>query len=176
METRVCKIYGGYPRMIILSMDLSLSSPAFAVLEVKPKELNVIHLSHIKTASKKSHGYRLFQIYNHLKEILEEYGDSISYVISEKGFSRHQRTTQILFMVHGVSRMLCHQYGFEVIEITPTTVKKHVAGNGKANKDQVADAVQGFISHYVLFKNDDESDAVAVGVAYLDSEGLLKVE
>jgi crossover junction endodeoxyribonuclease RuvC len=162
--------------MIILAMDLSLSSPAFSVIEKKKTELNVLHISHIKTNPRKTHGYRLFQIYNHMKEILDEYGDVIEKVVSEKGFSRHQRTTQILFMVHGISKLLAHQYGFEVIELAPTTVKKQVAQNGKASKDQVADAVQGFISHYVLFKNDDESDSVAVGVAYLIDSGNLKIE
>ncbi|OMI07687.1 hypothetical protein BVL54_19885 [Bacillus paralicheniformis] len=159
--------------MIILAMDLSLSSPAFAVLEKKPRSLRVLHLSHIKTNAKKTHGYRLFQIYNHLKEIYEEYGDRISQVVSEKGFSRHARTTQILYMVHGVARVLSYMNGFEVEEVSPTTVKKHVAGNGKASKEELADAVRGFFTDELFFKNDDESDAVSVGVTFLIQSGEL---
>lgn len=160
--------------MIILAMDLSLSSPAFAVIEKKPRSLKVLHLSSIKTNAKKSHGFRLFQIYNHLEEIFKEYGDRIEDVVSEKGFSRHARTTQILYMVHGVCRMLTYMNGHEVAEVSPTTVKKHVAGNGKAKKPELADAVRGFFKDELTFKNDDESDAVSVGVTFLIQKGVLK--
>lgn len=159
--------------MIILAMDLSLSSPAFAVIEKKPRSVKVLHLSSIRTNAKKSHGFRLFQIYNHLKEIYEEFGDKIEHVVSEKGFSRHARTTQILYMVHGVCRMLTYMNGHEVNEVSPTTVKKNVAGNGKASKEQLADAVRGFFKDELTFKNDDESDALGVGITFLISKGVL---
>jgi crossover junction endodeoxyribonuclease RuvC len=160
--------------MIILAMDLSLSSPAFAVIEhVKHEKPIILHLSSIKTNAKKSHGYRLFQIYNHLKEIYEEFEGRINFVVSEKGFSRHARTTQILYMVHGVARVISHMEGFEVEELSPTTVKAKVGGSGKASKEQLADAVRGFFLEELTFKNDDESDAVAVGLCFLIDKGVL---
>jgi crossover junction endodeoxyribonuclease RuvC len=160
--------------MIVLAMDLSLSSPAFAVIEKKPRSLRVLHLSSIKTNAKKSHGFRLFQIYNHLKEIYEEFEGRIDDVVSEKGFSRHARTTQILYMVHGVARVLSFMKGHEVNELSPTTVKAKVGGSGRASKEQLADAVRGYFTEELTFKNDDESDALGVGIAYLIEKGEMK--
>ena len=159
--------------MIVLAMDLSLSSPAFAVIKKTTGKPKVLHLSSVKTNAKKSHGYRLFQIYNHLKDIYEEFEGQIDFVASEKGFSRHARTTQILYMVHGVARVCSYMNGYEVEEMSPTTVKAKVGGSGKASKEQLADAVRGYFTEELFFKNDDESDAVAVGLCFLIDKGVL---
>lgn len=160
--------------MIILAMDLSLSSPAFAVIQhTRCEKPILLHLSSIKTNAKKSHGFRLFQIYNHLKGIYEEFDGQIDFVVSEKGFSRHARTTQILYMVHGVARVISYKKGFEVEELSPTTVKAKVGGSGKASKEQLADAVRGYFNEELHFKNDDESDSVAVGLCFLIDKGVL---
>ncbi|WP_214796522.1 MULTISPECIES: crossover junction endodeoxyribonuclease RuvC [unclassified Exiguobacterium] len=159
--------------MIVLAMDLSLSSPAFAILAKNAKEEKpqLLHLSSVRTNPKRSHGFRLKQIYDHLEQVLRTEDIEIDAVVSEKGFSRHARTTQILFMVHGVARLGCFVKGYEVEEMSPTTVKKIVAGNGKASKEQLADSVRGYFDEELTFKNDDESDAVSVGVAYFIEKG-----
>jgi crossover junction endodeoxyribonuclease RuvC len=80
-------------------------------------------------------------------------------------------TTQVIFRVVGVSDLALAKEGYtKIVDLSPTTVKKAVAGNGKADKKQVAQAVETFIGEY-QFKNDDESDAVAVALAYLIQEG-----
>lgn len=159
---------------VILAMDLSLSCPAFAVVGWDGRHLHVLHLSHVKTNAKKSHGYRLFQIYNHLQGILTDWQGQLTGVVSEKGFSRHARTTQILFMVHGVAKLAVQIADEEVVEMSPTTVKKLVSGTGKASKENVADSVRGFIPVKIEFATDDESDALAVAIAYLIEKGVLR--
>lgn len=160
--------------MKILAMDLSLSCPAFAVLSVnKHGIVDVEHLSHLKTNTKKGHGYRLFQIYKHMRNILKEHGD-IEELVRERGFSRFPSVTQALFKVVGISDLCAVNNGFDTVhEVTPTTVKKVVTGRGKAPKEDVATAVSTYISTNINFKTDDESDAVAVGVTYLKQKKAL---
>ena len=159
--------------MIILSQDLSLSSPAFAVLEVTDGKVKILHLSHLKTNAKQKHGYRLLQIYNHMKDIYLEF-PNIDYVVREKGFSRFHATTQALFKVVGVSDITAHIYNHKTVyEISPTTVKKVITGNGKASKDEVAEGVNTYLGTNIDFKTDDESDAVAVGIAYMKQKKVL---
>ncbi|UYZ15589.1 crossover junction endodeoxyribonuclease RuvC [Brevibacillus sp. WF146] len=84
--------------------------------------------------------------------------------------------------IHGawsaVDRALA-RYGYEVTaNITPTTVKKTVTGNGKAEKAEVAAAVRrllGLAEDY-RFATDDESDAAAVVLAWLIGQNLIDVE
>ena len=51
-------------------------------------------------------------------------------------------------------------------ELAPTTVKKLLTGNGKASKADVADAQSQYVGSQV-YSTDDESDAAAVGIAWL---------
>lgn len=159
--------------MKVLAMDLSLSSPAFAVLSVEKGVPKVEHLSHVKTNSKKSHGYRLFEIYHHMDDIYKKHPD-ITDVVREKGFSRFATTTQTLFKVVGLSDACAFDYGFEqVAEIAPTQVKKAISGTGKGSKDDVALGIKKYIPEELHFATDDESDAVAVGLTYLIQKKAL---
>ena len=49
-----------------------------------------------------------------------------------------------------------------------------ITGSGKANKQYVADSLERYVGK-VQYRTDDESDAVAVGIAWLIGEGYLKM-
>lgn len=160
---------------MVLSMDLSLSSPAFAVLEYDNNgTVKLIHKSHVnnKKRSKATHGERLSYIYDELNRIMEKY--PIKETVREKGFSRYAQTTQTLFKVVGISDFITHRMaGLTVSEIPPTTIKKVLAGHGFSSKDAVAEALYAYIGKQD-YANDDESDAVAVGIVYLMQKGIVK--
>ena len=65
--------------------------------------------------------------------------------------------------------MLC---GKEFDEIDPKAVKKLIANNIKAKKDEVAKALSLFVGEQ-SYACDDESDAVAVGVAWLLVQDMI---
>ena len=154
-------------------MDLSLSCPAFAVMEVLDGELEIHHLSHVKTKAGKSHGFRLFEIYIRMKEIYEEFPD-IQEVVRERGFSKFPATTQALFKVVGISDACAYKHGYPIVhEITPLEVKKLITGNGRSDKDRVAKSLKIVYGIENNFKTDDESDSVAVGVSHFIKKKLL---
>jgi crossover junction endodeoxyribonuclease RuvC len=157
-----------------LGLDLSLSSPGFAVIAVQDRKPYILESSHVKTDSRKTHGKRLFTIQNEMLRLYSAYYP-FNAVIRERGFSRHQATTQALFKVVGVSDLTFSDEK-DIEEIPPTTVKKIVAGDGKASKEDVEIAVRRLLrlDNYV-FKTDDESDACAVVLAYLIREDLIDV-
>lgn len=159
---------------ITLALDLSLTSTGIAVLAVTPERQPIIlEVSHVKTLAKHSHGHRLWQISDEIERYFKAY--SPEHVVREKGFSRFPAVTQALFKVVGCSDMVAHLYGHTVEEIPPTSVKKAVTGNGKASKDEVATEISRIlrIEDADYFDTDDESDAAAVGIAYLRQKGLI---
>lgn len=82
-------------------------------------------------------------------------------------------TIKILHEVVGVSDLYAWGFGGrEFAEIGPKAVKKAITGNGLAEKDEVAAALPGFVGDWD-YACDDESDAVAVGVAWLIQQGLI---
>lgn len=157
-------------------MDLSLSSPGFAVLGVTDEgDPLILEVSHVKTNAKKSHGYRLGEISEEIDRYITVYDPE--YIVREKGFSRFPATTQALFKVVGISDLYAHmRTEKEIAELSPTTVKKVVTGSGKATKQDVEKAVKKIlrIDKPDFFATDDESDAVAVGLAYMKRKGLVE--
>lgn len=151
--------------MRILALDLSMSTPGFAVLDIIDGKPVLVHKSHVKTNSKHSHGQRLIAIERHLLNLVEMFGP-LNAVAREKGFSAHAMTTQVIFRVVGVSDLSLAKEGYtRIVDIAPTSVKKAVTGNGKASKEEVAEAVEAYVGKQDYATN-DESDAVAVGLAY----------
>ena len=158
---------------VVLGMDLSLSCPAFCIARVREGKVEVIHLSHVKTKAKDNHGTRLRMIFNHLEKLLVE-NPNITHVVREKGFSRHAITTQTLFKVVGISDLVANHFGYDsVAEIAPTTVKKLVAGSGRAEKEEVAEGISKYLYTPVNFSNTDESDACGVCIAYMIEKKML---
>ena len=162
--------------MKLLALDLSLSSTGYAVIHWEDGCATVLEVGHIdnkrKGRMKWSHGKRLMNIYEELSFVINSYPD-IELVVREKGVSRFNRSTQVLFRVVGVVDLLLEEYGLQPSkEITISETKKVITGDGKAEKETVATAVQQYLAEKVNFTNDDESDAVAVGVAYCIKEEL----
>jgi len=68
-----------------------------------------------------------------------------------------------------------YAWGFghrEFAELPPQEVKSAVANNPSAEKDEVASALKQFVGDWT-YACDDESDAVAVGVALLLRAGEI---
>src|SRR5690625_3191910 len=160
---------------VTLAKDLSLSSLCFAVLAVTEsgKPL-ILDKSHVKTTSNNVHGHRLLMIDDEIRRLIKEYKPS--HVVREKGFSSLPRTSQALARVVGGSdRRTFEMTELEVVEIAPRNVKKNVTGNGKSTKKDVEKAVveRLRIEQDGFFETDDESDAAAVGLAFLIKEGVV---
>lgn len=86
---------------------------------------------------------------------------------------RGSRVLEVLHKVVGVSDLYAFGFGGRVFdEIHPKTIKKLVANNQLAEKDEVASALTQFVGERE-YACDDESDAVAVGVAWLLQHGLI---
>lgn len=98
---------------------------------------------------------------------------NIDVFVRERAFSRFARETQTLNKVVGIADLIAWQQSQSVFhEIAPTTVKKLLTGNGRAEKEAVAGTLERYLG-FQIYKTDDESDAAAVGVAWLLQERLL---
>lgn len=158
---------------LILSLDLSLNGSAFAVLKPFKKSVRVLEMVWVDNSAVETDSLpeKLANIYFNLADLLSRH--DITDVVREKGFSMHSTVTQKLFRVVGVVDFCLYCEGFttSIPEIPPTVVKKTLTGKGKASKEEVAD---GILKHLtkpqrqegIYFRSDDESDAVAVGIAY----------
>lgn len=167
--------------MIVLGMDLSIACPGFAVGKIEGGQVELLHVSHVKTNPDDPHGKRLRKIFDHIEGILES--EKIQVVAREKaipaggrgyGYVAQMNTIMILNKVVGISDLASDHHGHrQIFEIAPTTLKKLLTGSGSAKKKEVQAAVQTFLATPYKFKNTDESDAAAVVIGYGIEKGLL---
>lgn len=130
--------------------------------------MTVERLCHLNNrGEKKCHGQILAEIYDLITVLAVE----VAVFVREKGFSRFPHETQALFKVVGVADLSAWRAcKAEFVEIAPATVKKLLTGSGKAGKEEVAAALNRYVGRQ-NYVTDDESDAVAVGIAWLKDKG-----
>lgn len=165
----------------ILAMDLSMSFPAYAIIDIVNGKALVRDVRYTdnksKNANKLSHAERLSRIAKDISQIFKDYPD-IDAVVREKGFNRYANVTQVLFRVVGISDLKVFEGSgiTKIDEIAPTSVKRLIAGDGKASKDEVAEGVREHLvplQKNMEFYTDDCSDAIAVGISWMIKKGLF---
>jgi Holliday junction resolvasome RuvABC endonuclease subunit len=121
-------------------------------------------ITSIPTNSRKSHGERLYMIAKRIKEITKEYPPSV--IAIERGFSRFNTSTQVIYRVHGIVN--CMFWDLPQWYYPPKTVKEAIL-NGSATKKAIQNRI---LQEYpdIQFANEDESDAFAVGLTALIRE------
>lgn len=129
---------------------------------------------HIDNGDKASHGEALNCIYDTLMRLIP----TADVLVREKGFSRFPKETQALFKVVGIADLAAWQCGEKMFdELAPAFVKKLLTGSGRASKQDVAEALLPYVGNQE-YACDDESDAVAIGIAWLiqNNEGEMQHE
>lgn len=128
------------------------------------------------SGKKKCHGEALSEIALELRRLLTAYPEAElvrEEALRKSGTVASGKVLSILNKVVGVSDLYAWGFGKRIFhEVEPKTIKKFVTGDGSAEKDEVADALEEFVGKHE-YACDDESDAVAVGVAWLLLQGMI---
>lgn len=119
----------------------------------------------------KQHGQILDEIYDEASRYIDNM--DILVFASEAAFAKFSRDTAAINKAHGLMDwLLWHYRGMVHQELAATSIKKLVAGNGKATKEEVEAALEQFVGKQ-WYEVDDESDAVAVAIAWLIDNGYI---
>ena len=171
----------------VIAADLSLTRPGFAVFLMENKLLKLIKTISVdnKGKKKKTHGEILYEIEDAFcDEVVPIDLKTPLFLVREKEIMHMKVPSErSVTKTVGVMDLLAYKL-FSVIqdsrkfsgewdEIYPVTVKKIITGSGKAEKSEVANGLEYYIGKHE-YKCDDESDAAAVGIAWLIQQGELK--
>jgi len=141
-----------------------MESTGFCIFD---EDMNPILIDSIPTKKSQSHGKRLKVIAVKMAELKTNYPTKT--IVIERGFSRFNMATQVIYRVHGVTNLLF--YDCDQIYYPPKTVKEAIL-SGNATKKQVQEEIKKRYPD-VVFKNEDESDAYAVGLTHFIKIGKL---
>lgn len=162
----------------ILAFDTSMSCPGVAVVEVVRGKPTIVAVSHVVTDSKQPHGLRAEIVEAWATLFIAKHGANFDTIVREDFQGRSSRQNHPVFSAWGAIDQALNKFGlaFTSPAISQSDVKKTVAGNGKAEKDEVAAAVRRLTGYKGEFVTDDESDAVAIALAWAIKNGLIKRE
>lgn len=149
--------------MKILSIDPGYEKCGYAIFE-KGTSPQFIASGLIKTDKTTKSEQRLKEIYDALEQlILLHKPDKL--IIEKVFFSKNVSTAMGVSRAMGVICLLAAQHQMEVLELTPNQIKEIVTGYGNADKKAVQKMTWMQIGKEIKVKDDDESDAIACGLA-----------
>ena len=163
----------------VLGADLSLKRPSFCLLTIhngfdtaKITDIKFLTVDN-KNDKKKCHGQLLEEINAALQKIYPL--DCNVYSVRENEIMKVKVPSErsLSKVVGLMDWALWTFYGKEWYSIYPMTIKKLIAGSGKATKEEVAEGLEKFLGKQ-NYKCDDESDAAAVAVAWLIQQGQIR--
>lgn len=175
--------------ILALGIDQGYANLGFALVKynVHTDKYKVLTYGTITTPSKDKLEYRLLQIYDKLELILNK--NNIDLIGCEALFANGDRkasgnkvrnkSSSIVntSMSTGIIHLLSAKNNIEIKMFPPTTIKKQLTGNGRAEKDDIINVVEDLMAKQDLkVKTNHESDAIAIGITTISTyiERLLK--
>jgi crossover junction endodeoxyribonuclease RuvC len=153
--------------MRIIGIDPGLSNVGWAILEKRNSDIIYLTSGAIKTNPKDDTSIRLATIFSALNEFVREYKPDLA-SLEETFVNTNPRSSLILGQARGVIMASIGLANLKLLEFAPNTIKKAIVGNGKAEKEQVMKMLK-FVIPNVVFRSNDEADAIAIAYTGLVS-------
>lgn len=154
--------------MRIISIDPGYDKVGYALFDKnsdKGTRFKYISSDLIKTDPKAPHHLRLRHIYDKLIAIIKE--NSVETMVVEELFMfKNQKTVIKVAQSIGVIELVAAHTGLHIHHFTPLQIKSILTGYGTADKKAVQKMVYLTLGRDITFKDDDQADAVACGLAY----------
>ena len=159
--------------MKILGVDPGLLRTGYGVIESDgPEKMKLIEAGIVKTSSEESISERLVTIYRNLTDVIAEHKPEV--LVLEKLYSHYKHPITSILMGHarGVICLASGVNNVRLVSYPATRIKKAVTGNGAAAKTQVQRMVKMLLSLNKLPEPHDVSDALAMAISYVYTEGV----
>lgn len=152
--------------MIILSIDPGFDKLGYAFFDkTKTNAINYKFSGLIKTDKSFNHEYRLEKIYSQLQSLIQVNKPDL--IVLEQLFFHKNVTTAIkVAQAQGVIFLLAAQVKIPIKYLTPLQIKQIITGYGNADKKAVAKMLGLLMKEQLPVCEDDQSDAIACGLAY----------
>ncbi len=148
--------------MIILGIDPGLARVGYGVIETTAINQKMLDCGVITTSPKQKDGERMVEIAYDLRKLIRVWEPKLAAV--EKFFFYKSSTTISVVQARGVVMMTLARFKVPVVEFPPMQIKLALAGSGRANKNEVLDAVMRELNLENPPRPDDAADALAIAL------------
>lgn len=169
METRyrAC-IVGEKASQRILGIDPGVRSVGYGVIDARGRDASLVAYGTVDTSTDDTFPNRLLTIYQGLSGVIEEHKPE-RMVCEKLVYHRNVSVALGLGQARGVALLAAAMAGLPMEELSPTEIKKSVAGKGQAHKLQVQKMVQLLLGLPEPPDSEHAADALAAALAYVHS-------
>ena len=153
--------------MRVLGVDPGLGITGFSIMDTKRNQTHLSAYGTIKPKPKDSLPKRLNYLFEEMNKILDQFSPDVM-AIEDAFYSKNVKSAMTLGQARGSLILAAAQADIFVHEFAPRKVKMSVCGNGAASKEQVSYMVTQILKLKEPPKPLDVSDAMAVGLCYIN--------
>ena len=153
--------------MRVLGVDPGLCVTGFSIMDTKRNQTHLSAYGTIKPKPKDSLPKRLNYLFEEMNKILDQFSPDVM-AIEDAFYSKNVKSAMTLGQARGSLILAAAQADIPVHEFAPRKVKMSVCGNGAASKEQVSYMVTQILKLKEPPKPLDVSDAMAVGLCYIN--------
>jgi crossover junction endodeoxyribonuclease RuvC len=149
----------------ILGIDCGSHTTGWGLIESDGTRHRLVQAGFIRVSSHDSFQERLRAIGGELRALVAELRPDFA-AVEDTFHAVNARSALKLTHVRGVALFVLAEAGIEAGEYPPATVKQSVAGNGRAEKQQVEWMVRALLGLQEPVEPHDASDALAVAICH----------
>lgn len=160
--------------MLILGIDPGTATTGYGLIKMNDGDFEVVHFGLIETSKDDTSSTRLVHIYRQLEEIITGYNPDIV-AMERLFFATNAKTAMNVGHAQGVMMYCAKMYGREIIDYAPGTIKKMIAGSGRAKKKEMQQSLRKILGPKVRSRPhakthfDNAADALAVALTHIAS-------
>lgn len=157
--------------MLILGIDPGTATTGYGLLKILPDGYEAVDFGLIETEKNGEPGKRLVSIHSQMTKIIKAHSPDVI-AIEKLFFATNAKTAMRVGQALGIMIYSAAKQKTQVFEYAPGTIKKVVAGHGRADKKDVQKSLRKVLGAKVRSKKkqkthfDNAADALAVALCH----------
>ena len=157
--------------MRVIGVDPGIVVTGFGIIDKKNNNIIAHSYGTVKPPKSMSLSDRLGYLYDEISSLLDKYEPNML-AVEDTFYSKNFKSAMLLGQARGSIILAGYCANISCIEFSPKKIKKSVVGNGNASKEQVQYMVKNILHLDKLPTPLDASDALAIGLCYLNQNSI----
>lgn len=156
----------------IISIDPGINITGFSILDFQKSNIQLAAYGVIKPDKKDRLEKRLLHLHEETYLLINKFSPSIM-AIEDTFYSKNVKSAVVLGQSRASMMLAGAKLNLDIFQFAPRKVKQSVCGNGSATKEQVQFMVANILKLDVLPKPIDITDAMAVGICFVNNYNTI---
>ena len=156
----------------LIGIDPGIIITGFCVLDFFKSKTKLVAYGTIKPPKQDRLERRLLYLYDEVLSMVGKFCPSIM-VIEDSFYSKNVKSAVILGQARSVIMLAGAKSKIDIYEFAPRKIKQSICGNGSATKEQVQYMVRQILNLKEIPKPIDITDAMAVGLCFVNNYKVI---